>query len=83
MNFRNDYLMYYQEFKQDKQPIKQIRLGKLNPEKKLLLLEIDYTLLLISEEEIGTFPSFCFIDEELASRYNRRPFYIYLRPFTH
>ncbi|CAI2370452.1 unnamed protein product [Moneuplotes crassus] len=61
---------------------KKVCIGEHDPEKKIALIEIDKTIMLISEEKIEDMPFYSYIDKEFASHLGREPFYIYLRPFV-
>jgi len=89
-NHRGYYKFKKQYFKSLDQssktkPAKRTRVYTIdvNPSKqKEIFLEIDKTIMLLSEQKISNMPFFKFIGTEVAKHFNRPPFYIYLRPFA-
>ncbi|CAI2377289.1 unnamed protein product [Moneuplotes crassus] len=61
---------------------RKVCIGEHDPTKKMAFIEIDKTIMLMSEEEIEDMPHYSYVDREFASRLGRKPFYIYLRPFV-
>lgn len=81
-SFREDYEVYYHRYRYVDQGTTAIDIGQSHQSKKMLFIEIMNTLVLITEQDIGTLPYYWYVSKRIGRRFGRGEFYVYLRPFT-
>lgn len=62
-----------------------IHLSDLGPKKKVIFLELEHTLVLVTNKKLSGLPPLCFINKEIANNFDisySEPIYLYLWPFS-
>ena len=62
----------------EEEKCRHVDLGEFDPTKKVLFLELDKTIVYITNEMLDGIPYHVYVDEDMSTTFGMDPFFIYL-----